>query len=205
MRREFEARLRSYVPASEPLEALRPFIIGAVSPELQRRLNQPVARAAVLIGLQEQSGEWSVVMTQRAEHLQNHPGQVAFPGGRIEVADPSIAAAALREAHEEIGLTPADVEVVAQIDDHITGTGFVVTPIVGFVAAEFVPVANANEVAAVFNVPLRAILDESLLKPVERDRFGTRFINYELQHQQHLIWGATAAMLATLRKIYYET
>jgi 8-oxo-dGTP pyrophosphatase MutT (NUDIX family) len=205
MRAQIQARLRNLRISSVPLHSMQPEGGAEPSEELRQRLAGPHARAAVLIGLIERHAGINVLLTRRAEHLPRHAGQVAFPGGRIEPQDADEAAAALREAHEEIGLSPGQVELVGRLGDHITGTGFIVTPVVGFVAPEFVPAADPAEVASVFEVPLGDVFDPGLLRSCVLERYGTRLRGYELIHDGERIWGATAAMLASFRNIVYET
>ena len=186
---------------SEPAVAIHDFIIGPISPELEAVLAAPGARAAVLIGLVERDARLTVLLTERAGHLKAHPGQIAFPGGRIESGDATAVAAALREADEEVGLAAAHVTVAGQLPAHITGTGFIVTPIVGFVGAGFVARPDPGEVADVFEVPLEFLLDRRNLAERRRERFGTQFRSFEFNYAGRRIWGATAAMLITLIKI----
>ncbi len=151
--------------------------------------------SAVLVPLEVGRGVW---LTLRANHLNSHAGQVAFPGGRIETFDESVEAAALREASEEIGLRPEDVTLLGRMDDYITGTGFHMTPVLALVkpGLQFTP--SADEVAAVFCLPFEMLLDPK----APRQRRG--FYRGEEQHfwiwpgAEHLIWGATARILVNL-------
>lgn len=163
-------------------------------------LAAPGASAAVLLGLVERQDHLTVLLTERAGHLKSHAGQIAFPGGRIEPVDATPAAAALREAAEEVGLAAEDVVIAGQLPVHITGTGFIVTPVVGFVAASFVPRPDPSEVADVFEVPLEFLLDDANLVEHRRERFGTQFRSFEFHFEGRRIWGATAAMLMTFKK-----
>ena len=157
--------------------------------------------AAVLIPLHETADGISVILTERAAHLARHPGQVAFPGGRIEQRDLSPHYAALREAEEEIGLESRRVEIVGTLNRQRTGTGFLVTPVVGFFTGPFKPRPDPNEVAAVFSVPL-----DFLLNPINcertsfRDR-GRAIRTFEIQWQQWRIWGATAHIIVAFRDL----
>jgi 8-oxo-dGTP pyrophosphatase MutT (NUDIX family) len=200
-----EARLRSARSALRPLHSMQ--IEGDAEPstELRRRLAGPHERAAVLIGLIEREADIHILLTRRATHLARHAGQVAFPGGRFESADHDAESAALREAHEEIGLHPGSVELIGRMGDHITGTGFIVTPVVGFVAPSFVATPDPAEVEGVFEVPLTAVIGPLGLRVSVEERFGSRLRGYELHYGGERIWGATAAMLATFTKMIYET
>ena len=151
--------------------------------------------AAVLVGLVERPGGLALLFTERAEHLKAHPGQVSFPGGRIERGDDGAVAAALREAEEEIGLDPRDVSVAGCLERRLTVTGFLVTPVVGFVAPEFRPVPDHTEVAEVFEVPLAFLLEEGNVRMTIRERLGARVRSHEIEYEGHRIWGTTASML----------
>ena len=205
MRALIEARLRNLTPPRRALESMRIEGDDAHSEELRRRLAGPHSRAAVLIGLIERTTDIHVLLTRRATHLARHAGQVAFPGGRIEPDDRDSEAAALREAHEEIGLPPDHVEVVGRIGDHITGTGFLVTPVIGVITPEFKPQPDPTEVAGVFEVPLSVVFAPDGLSEWVEDRYGARLRGLELNYAGERIWGATAAMLQTFKEILYET
>ena len=115
--------------------------------------------AAVLCPIAERDGGLSVILTRRTEHLKAHPGQISFPGGKIDPGDATPLDAALRESHEEIGLDPGDVRIAGALDRYVTGTGFVVTPFVGFVPPGFDPVPEPGEVAEVFTIPAAHVLE----------------------------------------------
>ncbi len=115
--------------------------------------------AAVLCGLVERHPGINVVLTRRTQHLARHAGQIAFPGGRADREDPSLLAAALREAEEEIGLRPDRVHVIGTLDQYLTSTGFRVTPFVGAIDPAWHPVPDPNEVEEVFEVPLDFLMD----------------------------------------------
>ena len=157
--------------------------------------------AAVLVPLVERAQGMTVLLTQRAATLKDHAGQISFPGGRIEPDDLDPWRAALREAQEEIGLAPDFVEFAGYLPDHWVGTGFRVTPIVGFVN----PVAElriaAEEVHDVFEVPLQFILDSANHKPRTRQLGGVTLEAHDIPYGDRNIWGATAGMLLTLRRL----
>ncbi|TAM06278.1 MAG: CoA pyrophosphatase [Paraburkholderia sp.] len=161
-------------------------------------------RAAVLMPLAMRASGVTVLLTQRADHLSNHAGQVSFPGGSLEPADPTPVAAALREAHEEVNLDPARVEVLGALPDYLTGTGFRVTPVVGLVHEPFSLAADALEVAEIFEVPLSFLMDPAhhqvrLLRWAggERRFFAMPYSGADAGGilAPHFIWGATAGML----------
>jgi 8-oxo-dGTP pyrophosphatase MutT (NUDIX family) len=158
----------------------------------------PSIPAAVLIGLVEREDGLTVILTRRADTLRKHTGQIAFPGGRIE-ADETPWAAALREAHEEIGLDPGIVTLAGLSAPFAIGTGFLVTPVVGFVPADAVLTANPQEVAEIFETPFGFLMD-----PDNHERRyidlpdGDRRWFYAMTHADRMIWGATAGMLRQL-------
>jgi len=154
--------------------------------------------AAVLVPLVNRPQGLQVLLTQRSAHLPDHPGQISFPGGRVEPDDVSLAAAALREATEEVGLPQAQVDVLGQLAEYETVTGYRVTPVVGWVEPPFTLVTDPVEVADVFEVPLVFLLD-----PANQQRhfrmLGTRRRDYwAIPFGERYIWGATAAMLLIL-------
>ena len=151
-------------------------------------------RSAVLVPLQAERGVW---LTRRSAILPRHAGQVAFPGGAIDPGDASVEAAALREAEEEIGLRRADAEVLGRMDDLVTGTGFHISPVVALVAeARFV--AAAAEVQEIFCLPFEALLDPQGPRRREAVFGGVTQGFWVWPHDQHVIWGATAAILRDL-------
>jgi 8-oxo-dGTP pyrophosphatase MutT (NUDIX family) len=194
-------RIAAYRDEVDPHGRFLANVVGEPSAALLERLQSPGRPAAVLMPIVERDGTLEMLLTARASHLAHHPGQVAFPGGRIEPRDVDAAAAALREAEEEIGLEHREVQVVGTLGMHLTGTGFAVTPFVGFVGAAFVPRPDPAEVAAVFAVPLDFLFDPANCCISIRDRLGTRFRTYEYVWEDWHIWGATAAMIVSLRDI----
>lgn len=157
--------------------------------------------SAVLVPLLVEGGAPRILLTRRADHLRSHQGQVSFPGGRRDPEDDSLRAAALREAHEEVGLPPSQVEVLGYLDDQLTMSGYRMTPVVGVVRGAFEPVFDAGEVAEVFELPLAALLDEDFFLRRTFDRNGAEVSYWELRHGPQLIWGATAEVLWELRGI----
>ena len=159
--------------------------------------------AAVLVPLIERPDGLTVLLTQRATQLRNHAGQISFPGGRMEPEDADPKAAALREAHEEIGLDARFVTVVGYLPDHILLSGFRVTPVVSFVRTGFELLLDAKEVQDTFEVPLSFIFDPANHRP-RRRRFGFGEVEMELcdiPYGDRNIWGATAGMLMTLYNV----
>jgi len=195
LRALIEKRLARGTEQADPLSTLLAGARGPVSQELQDFLSDSPSAAAVLLGLVERSAGLHVILTERAAHLTDHPGQVSFPGGRIESSDEGPVAAALREAQEEVGLHPQLVSVAGCMAEILTGTGFLITPVIGFVAPEFSASPDRAEVADVFEVPLTYLLEEGNLRSSTRQRFGTTLRMVEFDYGGHYIWGATATML----------
>jgi 8-oxo-dGTP pyrophosphatase MutT (NUDIX family) len=160
--------------------------------------------AAVLVPLVDHGTDVSVLLTQRTAHLRNHGGQIAFPGGRAEETDANPEATALREAREEIGLDAALVDLVGRLDDYVTVTGFLVTPIVGVVTPPFHLTLDPAEVDSAFEVPLDFIMDPGNHRRETRIHKGERRSFYAMPHGDRYIWGATAAMLMNLHAVLRE-
>ena len=145
--------------------------------------------------------ELTVLFTQRTAHLRAHSGQVSFPGGRAEPEDPTPEFTALRETHEEIGLAPERVEVLARMPEYLTRTGFRVTPVVGVVVPPFDLVPDRREVDAVFEVPLAFLLDPANHRRETRELAGRTVGYWVMQYGERRIWGATAGMLVNLYRM----
>jgi 8-oxo-dGTP pyrophosphatase MutT (NUDIX family) len=165
-----------------------------VAPVLMKSLRP----AAVLAPVIRRDGGLTMLFTRRSDEMRSHRGQISFPGGRREQDDPSFASAALREAHEEVGLAPESVEILGYLDDYPTITRYLVTPVVGIVehAPEFTP--QAREVAEVFEVPLEFVLDAERYERKAFSRGGVNVPFFELNFGAYRIWGATAGMLWNL-------
>ena len=175
------------------------------SPEVLQRLREALPQrrvpAAVLVPLVEREAGLTVLLTQRAATLKDHAGQISFPGGRIEAGDADPWRAALRETHEEIGLAEHLVEFAGYLPDHWVGTGFRVTPVVGFVNPAYELRIARSEVHDVFEVPLEYILDETNHRTRKRELGGVILQSYDIPYGDRIIWGATAGMLLTLRRL----
>ena len=179
------------------------------SPEVKNepRFNERApAHASVLVAL-VQRDELMVLLTQRTDHLNDHPGQISFAGGRVEPTDADAAATALREAHEEIGLEASFVDVLGAMPTYTTGTGFVVTPIVALITPGFTVTPDPFEVADVFEVPLAFLMNPANHRrhAVEVNGATREFLSMPWdghdalgQPRRYFIWGATAAMLRNL-------
>lgn len=137
-------------------------------------------------------------LTKRSSALKHHPGQIAFPGGKQDAGDPDLAATALREASEEIGLDPANVRILGQMPAHETVTGFVVTPVVAQVIAPFTPIPERGEVEEVFTVPLSHVMDRAQYLIQWRRWRGSRRHYYTVPFGPYYVWGATARILRAM-------
>jgi len=158
----------------------------------------PLRSAAVLVPLVRHDQGIEVLFTQRTDHLQHHPGQVSFPGGRHEPQDQNPVDTALRETEEEIGLGPSYIEPLGLLDDYETVTGFLITPVVSFVTPGFALKLDEFEVAEAFEVPLAYLLDPQNQHIGQRRYNGSDRRFYKIEYQQRRIWGATAGMLMNL-------
>lgn len=156
--------------------------------------------AAVLIGLIERDGIVNVILTQRAKSLNNHSGQVAFPGGRVDEEDASPESAALREAWEEIGLDINEVEIMGRLPDYHTGSGYRVAPVIGFVreGADFE--ISPDEVDYMFEVPLSFLMNEDNHIITSKTWGDKERYFYEMPYDGHYIWGVTAGMI----RVFYD-
>jgi 8-oxo-dGTP pyrophosphatase MutT (NUDIX family) len=151
--------------------------------------------AGVLAPIIERDGALWLILTKRSSALKHHPGQIAFPGGKQDEGDPDVIAAALREAHEEIGLPPDLVDVLGTLPPHETVTSFQVTPVIAFVRETFDIVLELGEVEEVFTVPLSHVLDPANYLIHSRHWRGQRRYYYTVPYGPYYIWGATARML----------
>jgi 8-oxo-dGTP pyrophosphatase MutT (NUDIX family) len=155
--------------------------------------------AAVLIGLFEgREGEPRLWLVRRPSGLRTHSGQVALPGGKRDPTDPDLVSTALREAEEEIGLIRHQVEVLGVADDRVTSTGFVVTPVIGWITGSFEPRPNPSEVSRAFSAPLATFREDGILSmiPFEVLRGMVRAFRIEGE----IVWGLTAAILTALAR-----
>lgn len=207
------ARVDKHLPAV-PLAVLQPtalrerFAVPPVwTPEVlaEKSFSQRASmRASVLIPIvmREQP---TVLLTERTMHLSTHSGQIAFPGGKVDELDADAAATALREAQEEVGLDPRFVQVLGVMPDYVTGSSFVITPVVALVQPGFVLTPNPFEVADVFEVPLAFLMNPAHhhahvfeWEGVKREWFS---MPYQDALVQRFIWGATAGMLRNFYRL----
>ncbi|MES2422166.1 MAG: CoA pyrophosphatase [Pseudomonadota bacterium] len=154
--------------------------------------------AAVLIAVTDRADP-GVILTQRTDTMSRHPGQIAFPGGRIDPGE-DVVTAALREAEEEIALPRSHVTVIGEADSYRTVTGFQVTPVIGIIPPDLVFTPSEAEVASVFEVPLAFLLDEANHVEATLEWQGHDRHYYEILWNDRRIWGATAAMIVNLAR-----
>lgn len=157
-----------------------------------------LTQAAVLIPIVHREPDLTVLFTQRTGHLNDHAGQISFPGGRVEPHDPTLEETALRETEEEIGLDRKHIDVLGRLPEYITGTGFRVTPVVGWIEPDFSLAPDPFEVAEVFEVPLSFLLDPANHQRKNMMWEGRERQYYAMPYQSRYIWGATAGMLLSL-------
>ncbi len=157
-------------------------------------------RAAAVLFPVVARDELTVLLTQRTEHLPSHAGQIAFPGGKVEQHDNGPLAAALREAEEEIGLASRHVEPLGYLDGYLTGTGFLVVPVVAMVESVFELSLDPSEVADAFEVPLAFLMDARNHKTHSREWRGQTRSYYAMPYGERYIWGATAGMIRNLHE-----
>jgi 8-oxo-dGTP pyrophosphatase MutT (NUDIX family) len=154
--------------------------------------------AAVLIAVTDRADP-GVILTQRTDTMSRHPGQIAFPGGRIDPGE-DVVTAALREAEEEIALPRDEVRVIGEADSYRTVTGFQVTPVIGIIPPDLIFTPSEAEVASVFEVPLAFLLDEANHVEATLEWQGHDRHYYEIMWNERRIWGATAAMIVNLAR-----
>ena len=169
-----------------------------LTPDARPAADRKLRPAAVLVPLVARPQGLTVLLTKRTDHLHNHAGQVSFPGGRVEEHDADAVETALRETEEEIGLDRGFVRIAGYLDNYETGTGFHITPVVGFVRPGFRLDIDAFEVAEAFEVPLSFILDEANHQRHSRVWQGKKRHYYAMPYGDFYIWGATAGMLMNL-------
>lgn len=160
--------------------------------------------AAVLVGLVARNDGISVLLTQRTAGLRDHAGQIAFPGGKVDETDASPAAAAIREAREEIGLPANTIEVIGHLHPYLTRTGFRIVPVVARITPPFVLAPNPAEVVDAFEVPFGYLMDVVNYQVEELEWLGKKRYFYSILHGERRIWGVTAGILRVLQKKLYS-
>ncbi|GGB65628.1 MULTISPECIES: CoA pyrophosphatase [Henriciella] len=164
-----------------------------------------IRRAAVLVPIIPRAEGPTTLLTHRPDTMPTHAGQVAFPGGKVDPADADEIEAAVREAHEEVGVEPDSVELIARGAPYLTGTAFRIVPVIAVLPADFVAKPDPTEVADVFETPLAFLMDganhhrrSTVWHGVERDY-------YEMPYEGHRIWGVTAGIIRALYERLYDS
>ncbi len=170
-----------------------------ISTDTQPEANGALMPAAVLIAVTD-APEPMLVLTRRPTTMRRHPGQVAFPGGRIDPGDNGPIDAALREAEEEVALPRDRVEVLGILDPYETGTGFSITPVVGIIPHGLILTPHEREVAAVFEVPFAHVIDSAQHDLRQSEWQGKLRTYYVIRSGEHEIWGATAGIIVNLAR-----
>jgi len=169
-----------------------------LNPDVVLPVGRKLRPAGVLVPVMATAQGADVLLTKRSSRLKHHPGQIAFPGGKQDEGDADVIAAALREAEEEVGLPRGQVEVLGTLPTHETVTGFLMTPVIGWIDRDFEVRAEVGEVAEVFRVPLAHVTDAGLFSVQSRRWRGTRRHYYTVPYGPYYIWGATARILRGL-------
>lgn len=191
-----------------PLDRVRTLLAAPITPRLHGDWDlmasapppaDDLTPAAVLMAISSEA-EPQLLLTRRTAHLRRHAGQVAFPGGRLDAGDAGPVAAALREAAEEVALPARHVEVLGTLDPYRTGTGFLITPVVGVVPPGLVLRPDPHEVAELFHVPLAHVLDPANHERQSAEWQGQTRHYWTIRHDRHFIWGATAGMIVALAR-----
>ncbi|GAA6180759.1 CoA pyrophosphatase [Shimia sp. NS0008-38b] len=193
-------------PASDPLAHIKAALSADsaassdfdLNPDVVLPKGRKLRPAGVLVPIEMRQDTPHVILTKRASHLKHHPGQIAFPGGKQDEGDADVVAAALREAHEEIGLPTAHVDVLGTLPTHETVTSFLVTPVLGHVRDRFDVIPEPGEVEEVFSVPLAHVTDPNRFLIQSRRWQGQRRHYYTVPFGPYYIWGATARILRGL-------
>ena len=154
--------------------------------------------SAVLVALTERAGQLYLILTKRAQHLRHHPGQISFPGGKVEKNDKNIYQTALRETQEEIGIAAIHLNIVGQLNCYQTLTGFHITPVVALVKTDITPVIDRNEVEEIFYVPVSHFLNTQKTIALEIEHNTHRQKVHFMPYKHYNIWGATAEIISDL-------
>ena len=199
---EIRQRFAGTAMPEDPLDVVIPPPRWPVA--LQQKLTSDLMAAAVLIPIITREASLSVLLTERSPDLKQHAGQISFPGGRMDAADSDIRATALRETHEEVGIDPANVEIIGYLEPNPTVTGYAVTPVVALVELRQELIIDPLEVKSAFEVPLPFLLDEGNQRSAEREFEGVMVPIAEFNFGQYRIWGATASMLIQFRQFLLD-
>ena len=206
---EFFARARQRLTLDVPAGLTDASMIPArgdhdVDPVMRKIAEvRPIRPAAVLVPVVDHA-EPSVLLTQRAQHLPDHPGQVSFPGGKIEKGDANPCASALRETNEEIGLDRSHIEPIGYLDLYMTTLGYRIVPVIARVKPGFQLALNPAEVDSTFEVPLAFLMDQANVQRHSREWQGMTRHYYAITFGERYIWGVTAGILRNLYDRIYR-
>jgi 8-oxo-dGTP pyrophosphatase MutT (NUDIX family) len=183
-------------------EDIRRIIANRQRKSLPSEGKQP---AAVLVPLYHSEGRYDILLIKRTDHVRTHQGQIAFPGGTWEPGDSNPVATALRETYEEIGVRPADIEVIGELDDTSTATSnFLITPVVGIIPSPYVFQIDDREIADVLFMPLESLRDPHAFQEETWEREQGKVRVFVRREGPHTIWGATARILRHLGEILFS-
>lgn len=181
-------------------------IVGdhVLNPDMTATPLHDLTAAAVLIGLVEREAGLTLLLTQRADDLEHHPGQISFPGGHMDDSDKTAEACALRELEEETGIPTHHVHIAGRLGTYTTRTGFAITPVVGFITPPFPLCPDPKEVADIFEVPFDFLMNTANHQRMSRDFNGKTRYFHAMPYEDRYIWGATAGMLVNLHTTLTE-
>ncbi|MEL6949156.1 MAG: CoA pyrophosphatase [Pseudomonadota bacterium] len=199
------ARLRRALVGHEappdPNDVVVPVAEPALPEGWRERRIAGARHAAILVPFVDTGDGLEVVLTERAAHLKHHPGQVSFPGGAAEPHDANLAATALRETEEEVGIQASRVEVLGYLRPQWTISGYTMTPVIGLVSGAVSLMPDPSEVATAFQVPAAHLFDVRQHRHFRREYDGFAFDALEIQWREHRIWGATAGVIERLHRV----
>ena len=198
---DFLARARLRL---DPVEGRQRLSEGGDIEFLDAQGIENIRAAAVLVGLIPRPGGPTALLTHRPDTMPTHPGQVAFPGGKVDPADADEVEAALREANEEVGVDPDRVQLIARGAPYITGTAFRIVPVIGVLPADFVARPDPEEVADVFETPLSFLFNSANHHRQKTHWRGQMRHYFEMPYEGHRIWGVTAGIIRALYERLYE-
>jgi 8-oxo-dGTP pyrophosphatase MutT (NUDIX family) len=207
---DWRARLRRRLLAlpDHRLEHCRPAGLARESAAVRSRLRESwpagLKIAAVLVPIIDRTDSPTLLLTVRASHLRRHAGQISFPGGRLEARDADVAATAMRETEEEIGIAACHIEPIGFLPDHVVQSGYRITPVVALLQPGLTLTPDGTEVAEVFELPLAIALSAANYRVARRVIRELEVDTWELCFGAYKIWGATAGILANLREVFAE-
>jgi 8-oxo-dGTP pyrophosphatase MutT (NUDIX family) len=202
------ARALGRLTLEVPPEAFAPAVLPShgdhqLAPSLEPAPGAVLKPAAVLVPIVAHPGDAGVLLTRRASHLRDHSGQIAFPGGKMDRADPSPLDTALREAEEEIGLDRVHVRPLGYLWPYQSSTGYRILPVLALVTPGVPLLPNPHEVDAVFEVPLAFLMDEANHQRHAREWKGALRHYYAMPYGEHYVWGVTAGILRNMYERLY--